>query len=1220
MLKLQIVLEQLAQEADPHQRTALCDRALTLVPREQNPIGWAALQKHLADSLVQDPSGSRRNNLERAIEAYGRAIEVYVPGKHPEQWAAVQNDLGIAYAERVASDRSENLERAIGHYEQSLTVRNRIALPEGWAGTQNNLGNAYVDRVHGSRAENMEEAIRHYEQALEIYTFETFPERWAGLQNNLGTALQNRILGNRVDNIEKAKSHLEAALTVRTREALSGEWATTQNNLAAVYLDRSSGDHAENLECAIEHANAALTVWSREAQPRRWAGAQNNLAGAYFHRVRGDRAENLERAIHHYEQALTVRTREALPEAWARIQHNLSIACRSRVRGDHAKNLERAIEHAQAALMVRTQDALPGAWAETQNAIGAAYRERIDGDRRSNRERAIEHAEAALKVFTRVTFPEAWAGTQNSLGLAFESRVRGDRADNLERAIYHYQEALQVYSAGSFPEAWSNTQHNLANAYSERVREERASEDGDNLELAIHHYEQALTVQTREHFPREWAMTQNHLGSTYAIRFYGRREENLERAIHHLEAALTVHTLEELPEEWAESQNKLGGIFTRRVTGNRRENIERAIVHYRKALRVRTRKTLPTMWAEVQNNLGLAYRDRIEGDRAGNLERAVRHLEAALQIYTRQSFPAEHRIVQRNLGDLQFARRNWAPAHASFQAAIEAGDDLFAAAYTEVGRHAEVGETSRLHAAAAYCLLRLGRATEALLTLEYGKTRLLNEALALDRLELAALPQRERESLMAARQVVRGLEAEVRLRGKSGRRREQQLVESLRQARADLARCVQDLCINRPSLLGGRLQLGELLELIPEKGALVAPVITSQGSAAFVLPYGTSVITNEHIVMLDQFAERDLLSLLLGSVGDSGLGRDDILDLGGWLGGYANRSNDWPGWLAAIEDAGRKLWDGVIGPVHGRLRDLGLSEDATVLLLPQGGLGLLPLHAAWQALDGGRHRYFLDDYTIVYAPSCYAIWVSNRRVNDPQRGHRSLLAVVDPTGTLPHAPAECDAVLELFASLAGESLGSIEMTEDAVVQSVRGRSYLHFACHGVYGWRDVMQSGLDLAGGSKLTLARVISDLDLNMSRLAVLSACETGLTDTRQSPDEYIGLPAGFLQAGAPAIISTLWAVDDLSTRLLIERFYSCHLQDHLAPAVALRQAQIWLRDTTAGEMALAEQWRQVYQTTADQTIRKTAFRNTRYFARHPEVKPFASPYFWAPFTFTGA
>ena len=69
------------------------------------------------------------------------------------------------------------------------------------------------------------------------------------------------------------------------------------------------------------------------------------------------------------------------------------------------------------------------------------------------------------------------------------------------------------------------------------------------------------------------------------------------------------------------------------------------------------------------------------------------------------------------------------------------------------------------------------------------------------------------------------------------------------------------------------------------------------------------------------------------------------------------------------------------------------------------------------------------------------------------------------------------------------------------------------------------------------------SDLDLSASRLAVLSACQTGIIDFRRIPDEAIGFPAGLLQAGVPGVVSTLWLVDDISTALLLARFYRHHL-----------------------------------------------------------------------------
>jgi hypothetical protein len=35
---------------------------------------------------------------------------------------------------------------------------------------------------------------------------------------------------------------------------------------------------------------------------------------------------------------------------------------------------------------------------------------------------------------------------------------------------------------------------------------------------------------------------------------------------------------------------------------------------------------------------------------------------------------------------------------------------------------------------------------------------------------------------------------------------------------------------------------------------------------------------------------------------------------------------------------------------------------------------------------------------------------------------------------------------------------------------------------------------------------------------------------------------------------------------------------------------------------------------------IKRTAFQKMRYFTRHPDVKPFASAYSWAPFIYIGA
>ena len=54
------------------------------------------------------------------------------------------------------------------------------------------------------------------------------------------------------------------------------------------------------------------------------------------------------------------------------------------------------------------------------------------------------------------------------------------------------------------------------------------------------------------------------------------------------------------------------------------------------------------------------------------------------------------------------------------------------------------------------------------------------------------------------------------------------------------------------------------------------------------------------------------------------------------------------------------------------------------------------------------------------------------------------------------------------------------------------------------------------------------------------------------------VGLARAFFYAGAPRVVVSLWRVDDRSTSSLMEEFYRQHLLHGLAPAAALRQAQI--------------------------------------------------------------
>jgi len=1006
------------------------------------------------------------------------------------------------------------------------------------------------------------------------------------------------------------------ALSMFERHENAFLWGMLHGALGNSLFRYPQQDRAENLELAIFHHQKALEAYTRSDFPERWALNQFSLANAYQARIRGERSENLELSIEHYEQALEVYTREAFPNDWAMVLNNLIAVYGLRIRGKKDENQEMAIRYALLALEVLTLEGVPERWAALHTNLAQAYRSRLGGKRGENLELAIQHCQHALKAFARQKFPDGWANTQANLASIYKSHVWGERSENLELAIDHYKQALEIYTRESFPERWADVQNDLADTYRERIIDDRTK----NLEQAINCSLQALEVYTLEAFPRGWASTNRTLAILYWSRLTGDRSENLEQAIHCSLRALKVYTRESFPERWAGVQNNLANVYRDRIKGDPSENLEQAISCCERALEVYSREIHLETWAGIHHHLGTNFANRVKGRKAENLKQAIYHYQQALEVRSPDRSPSDYRQTQRDLGNLHFNNNDWEQAHRAYELSIETGRGLFETSYTEAGRRAEVGESSRLYANDAYCLLQLGQAAKALLRLEEGKTRLLAEALALADIDLTLLPNDHRRSLRTARKEVSSLEVEMQLPTDTpARRDDRELAKSLREARAHLNELVQTIRIEHPNFMPRGLNFPDLVALIPPGGALVAPMFTSQGSVVFVLPHGTETLNEEHIISLDEFTNVDLKALLQGPAN----GRE----LGGWLGAYSKHPTDTRVWFETIEETCGTLWDVMMAPIHERLTRLGLGRGAQVLLMPQGGVGLLPLHAAWRKVDAIR-RAFLDDYTVLYAPSGTALGTSRQRLEEAHRKRPSLLAVVNPTGDLRFTAVEAKLVAGLFEPAQCHSLVEAEASPEAVVRAGTGRSYLHFACHGYYAWLDAMQSGLLLAGKAPLTVANIIATMDLAAARLVTLSACETGITEFTQSPDEYLGLPAAFLHAGAPAVVSSLWAVDDLSTMLLMYRFYQHHLQDDLHPATALQRAQIWLRDLTYSELSkvlesyqhLAADRFSVPDQWVSEAFRKYELSQREQTLSRPNARPFDHPYYWAAFTYSGA
>jgi CHAT domain-containing protein len=160
--------------------------------------------------------------------------------------------------------------------------------------------------------------------------------------------------------------------------------------------------------------------------------------------------------------------------------------------------------------------------------------------------------------------------------------------------------------------------------------------------------------------------------------------------------------------------------------------------------------------------------------------------------------------------------------------------------------------------------------------------------------------------------------------------------------------------------------------------------------------------------------------------------------------------------------------------------------------------------------------------------------------------------------------AEADAISALVTD--SQRLEAVDFVANlATARSADLSQYriLHFATHGLINSQHPELSGIVLSlvdqnGEPQDGFLRLgeIYGLRLNAD-LVVLSACQTALGKEIKG-EGLIGLTRGFMFAGVPRVVASLWRIDDRATAELMTRFYRGMLKDGLRPAAALRAAQV--------------------------------------------------------------
>jgi CHAT domain-containing protein len=219
--------------------------------------------------------------------------------------------------------------------------------------------------------------------------------------------------------------------------------------------------------------------------------------------------------------------------------------------------------------------------------------------------------------------------------------------------------------------------------------------------------------------------------------------------------------------------------------------------------------------------------------------------------------------------------------------------------------------------------------------------------------------------------------------------------------------------------------------------------------------------------------------------------------------------------------------------------------------------------------------------------------------------------------------------------LDGDVLPDAKFTKAAMLAALQQkRPLVHISSHFSFRPGDEARSFLLLGDGTAMTLEEMKTHLGLFSGvELLTLSACNTA-AQQEGNGREIDGFAELAQRLGAASVMATLWPVADNSTPWFMREFYqSRQTGAGLSKAEAVRRAQLALLNGTAETRPLPAGEKGTSQPVQIVIGEKDAKRDssgTRAdiiyvdaqdapLFKRDEKKPFAHPYYWAPFILIG-
>lgn len=774
-----------------------------------------------------------------------------------------------------------------------------------------------------------------------------------------------------------------------------------------------------------------------------------------------------------------------------------------------ARNQNNSLEYASAAALL--QEALDDLRSRDTEGIEASLRAELGRTLiyQGQSSAALTELERALLLYERTDDPEQQAVVLTNMAYIYDGRAE------YEQALSNYLDALAVYEE-LIAEAESAKEPSLAQEFFDIRSKFNHNVIYNNIgslyatlgepDKAIAAYQRAVAISKAGANQAGQASALHNLGQLYIdTGDYSLAEETLTEALDIADTRFDPNSRAHILVGW-------GNLYSAE------DEADKALDKYAEAESIFISTGNGPGAALAVNQMAIVHAQQEE------YEEAIALWQQSLAFYMQEGFRTDEATLLSNLGYAQEEQGNLTEAVEFYTRAVDVIETIQGEIRIGSAKSAFLANAGGIYTHLIDLLWQLDRKDEAFAFAERAKARtflatLANTPLSVGGEEAAGLLAQEAALRSRIYELQNTLSAEQERSLATESDRSAQLGEELRAARAEYETLLTRIQLASPEL-AAMTQIGTIaLDDVPRQAldnetTLIVYFVLEDRTLAWVI-------------------DRNRIRTAEIAVGRSELAR------------AINRLSLTISAERTVTTQAGELYRQLIDPLTRHIR------HEKVVIVPHDALHYLPFSALWNSRRG---RYLVEEYTLSYAPSASALPFLQEKAN-PNEGQ--LLILGDADGDLSYAGAEVEAIAALYDTRA--YVGRLA-TESRFRANAPQADILHLAVHGVYQPSTPLFSRLGLAPGSGhdgFLEVHEILGLDLQNANLVVLSACESAVGD-RTDGDEIVGLTRAFLTAGAPAVLSTLWSIDDAASAYLMEQFHAYLLKEEMSAAQALRQAQL--------------------------------------------------------------